>query len=190
MKIFFIICLLGCTMAAGAQTQLIAFKSHSGTTIEFENAAANGSATVYESDFGLPPEVSLDSVILIKKSVAVVISSRSTGGERWRVSKDTIKSRTLFNKKIALDSLKKNIRKYIKYTNSPDSIRFIGFGTDKEPSRSALLPIGYSGSKPYNPFDGAALFIVAGIFLLSLLAALVAWKWKPAIFRQPQPAVS
>lgn len=165
-------------LVAHAQTKLIAFKSHSGSAENFSLALENDLFDMAESDFGLPTTVTLDSVILVKKSVAVIVTSRGEGRPIF-TRRDTLRSKTLFNKKISLDSLRMNIHKLIRFDNSADSVKFIGF--DKSTAsvkQNNLLFITSVNDDRYNPFDGAALGISGFILLVSLIAGLLTWKWN------------
>lgn len=170
-KVLIIVCCF-CWITGNSQTRLIAFKSHSGSMENFSTALDNNLFDIAESDFGLPPAVTLDSVILIKKSVAVLISNREgyTGAPSH---KDTVRSKTLFNNKVSLDSIKHNLRRFIRFTNPVDSVKFIGFDNGVKKSALPLFSV-----KPdrYNPFDGSAVLITGLILLASLLAGLAAWK--------------
>jgi hypothetical protein len=165
-------------LAANAQTKLIAFKSHSGSAENFSLALENNLFDMAESDFGLPPTVTLDSVILVKKSVAVIVTSRGEGRPIF-TRRDTLRSKKLFNKKISLDSLRTNIHKLIKFDNSPDSVKFIGFDKSKASAKQGgVLFITSAKDDRYNPLDGAALSIGGLILLASLIAGLLTWKWN------------
>lgn len=170
-KVLFISCCL-CWLSSNAQTKLIAFKSHSGSAENFSPALDNNLFDMAESDFGLPPANVLDSVILIRKSVAVLVSNREgiTGRPPKR---DTVRSKNLFNRKVPLDSVKNNIHHFIKFTNPVDSVKFIGFGNTV---KNNSLPVFSVKQDRYNPFDGSALLITGAILIISLISALAAWK--------------
>jgi hypothetical protein len=166
------------TLSVHAQTRLIAYKSHSGNMEQFSAALEMHLFDTDASNFGLPPTVQLDSVILIKKSVAVVVTSRGEGAPLFR-QRDTLRSKSLFNKKTSIDTLKKNLHKLIRFDNPADSIRFIGFGKEELSSKmnGGLFYFSHNHDR-YNPFDGMAVFISGLILLTSLLAGWVTWKWK------------
>lgn len=179
-KVLFLSCCL-CWLAGNAQTKLIAFKSHSGSAENFSAALDNNLFDMEASNFGLPPSVTLDSVILIKKSVAVLISSRE-GIPNRPPQKDTVRSKSLFNKKVSLDSIKNNLHRFIQFTNPVDSVKFIGFDNGVKKNS---LPIFSVKQDRYNPFDGTAVLITAGILGIALLSALAAWRRAG---KQLQPA--
>ncbi|MCX6319411.1 MAG: hypothetical protein NTW29_19195 [Bacteroidetes bacterium] len=178
MKIIFLLLAGLYTLSVNAQTRLIAYKSHSGNMEQFSTALELNLFDIDASNFGLPSTLQLDSVILIKKSVAVVVTSRGEGAPVFR-QRDTLRSKSLFNKKISIDTLKKNIHKLIRFDNPADSIRFIGFGKEEVSSKmnGGLFYFSHNHDR-YNPFDGMAVFISGLILLASLLAGWIAWRWK------------
>jgi hypothetical protein len=180
--------LLSCfiSLTALSQTKMIAFKSHSGSAENFSTALDQDLFDMDEADFGLPPKVLLDSVIYVKKSVAVVVTRRGEGDAAPVKQRDTVHSKTLFTKKVPLDSLRRKIRTVIRFDNSPDSIKFIGF--DKSAAmkkQSGGMPVISFTDNRYNPFDGMALAVTGLIVLASVLAGWAAWRLKHKTF---QPA--
>lgn len=167
-------CLL--SLAASSQTKLIALKSHSGSTDQLHTP---GALTLFEaeaSDFGLPSQVSLDSVIYVKKSVAIAVTSVGNSGIRRR---DTLHSRKLFNKKLPVDSIRKNIHRLIQFESSRDSIRFIGFDQNNTAKKEgSFVPVMQDTTHRRPPLDGMALIITGLILLASSLAGWIAWRWN------------
>lgn len=180
MKKLLLLCSCFISLAALSQTKMIAFKSHSGSAENFSAALEQNLFDMEESDFGLPPKVLLDSVIYIKKSVAVVVTRRGEEGDAAPFKqRDTVHSKTLFTKKVPLDSLKRKIRTIIRFDNSPDSVKFIGF--DKSAAmkkQSGVVPVSSFTDNRYNPFDGQALAVTGLIILASVLAGWAAWLLK------------
>lgn len=180
--LLFLICLY--TISVQAQTRMIAFKSHSGSAENFTVAIGAHLFDTDASNFGLPPTVVLDSVILVRKNVAVAVTRRGTDGIPEYKRYDTLRSKKLFNKKTPLDTIRKNIGQLIRFQNEVDSVRFVGFGSQASGGRKENNLFFFS-HKPdrYNPFDGQAITIFLAILLASLLAAAAAWKWKGKALR-------
>lgn len=173
--------LLACaySLALQAQTRLIAYKSHSGAAENFSVFINEHLFDADESNFGLPPSVVLDSLILVKKNVAVAVTHHGTEGSSYYKKYDTLRSKKLFNRKTPLDTLKKNIRQLIRFENPADSVHFVGFGNTAPDGRkeNRLFYISHKDDR-YNPFDGTAVSISLLILLSSLLAGTAAWQWK------------
>jgi hypothetical protein len=168
-----------------AQTKKIAFKSHSGSSANFTVALGNDLFDMEKSDFGLPEKRALDSVILIADSVAVLVSRKESNQNKQWQKKDTLRSTALFSKTNNLDSIKKNIHFVYWFSNSVDSIRFIGFdSTPLKTKRNDLPYFGTINNDNYHPFDGQTFWIMGLIVLLSLMAGLFTWKHKTVQLKQ------
>ncbi|MBL7746893.1 MAG: hypothetical protein JNM19_05660 [Chitinophagaceae bacterium] len=180
------------SLVVTAQTKKIAFKSHSGSDENFSIALEGNLFDMGNSNFGLPSDIDkwpshlkpgtteLDSVIFIKDSVAVLVSHKKISVTDQRISKkDTLHGRALFSRKISVDSIRKGLIKEIYFTNSVDSVKFIGFDKKKKRKNNSLPVMGTSGQNTNGPFDSQALLIIGLIIFFSLAAGLFTWKYSP-----------
>lgn len=184
MRCLFLIIACAAFQQGFSQTKMIAFKSHSGSDENFSVALEQNLFDMEDGNFGLPPNSYLDSVILLKDSVAVLVkkeSKRSAYSER-----DTIKGHPLLAKSVSKDSLKKSLRQLTWFNNPVESVNFEGFDQKKKKGKrkNNLVPAGGFSGNDQAPFGGQVIVIATGILLLSLLAGLLAWKLKPAMVMQ------
>jgi hypothetical protein len=194
------------SLAAVSQTKKIAFKSHSGSDENFATAMENDLFDMDNSNFGLPSKetytIRLDSVIFISDTASAVVvthfaTSLSSSGAKpvvQYVSKDTLYSNPLFSQKHSLDSIRRVLKASQQYNYNPEKAVFVGYDNKKrkKTSHSELIPViptsdpGTSAPVSANPgatdsglpFDRPALIMLSMVFVFSLLAGLIAWKYK------------
>lgn len=179
-----------------AQTKKIAWRSHHGS----DNAFRLNLDNINEDDgsnFGVAPtpevkSASLDSVIFVSDSVAVMVTSeycsRWFGGHQektnlWRAGKDTVRNHPLFTKRHSLDSIMTILQQQYYFRNKKPTV-FMGYDNDKSCapySQFTILP-GYSSNHNGNDDGPSAGVFVIGILLLSLLGGVVSWKvYRPVV---------
>jgi hypothetical protein len=167
-------------MAGHTQTQKIAFKSHSGDPANFSSALENDLFEMEEAGFGLPEYKVLDSVILIGDSAAVLVTKKDNSSAKSRLKRDTLRSNPLFLKTNSLDSIKKDIHHVFWFSNKVETVKFVGFDSTPVKEKKNIIPYAGTFNNDNNrPFDGQVIWITAAILLLSVLAGLLTWKYKP-----------
>lgn len=126
-----------------SQTKLISYKSHSGSSKNFEKALKKNLFNINESNFGMAPQrfvrnSNLDSVILLSDNVAIMVTSETCnwedydGGDKstknlWSAGRDTVYDHPVFTTKNTLKSVKSTLKEEYYFANSIDSVVFIGF---------------------------------------------------------------
>lgn len=191
MKSLLLLLLLVAAAPAFAQTERIAWKSHSG-------------GPVYEStdeapDFGAAPErneryAKLDSLIFLSDSLAVMVTSNwckpafsdERAATRWRAGRDTVRQHPLFSRRHSLDSIKLVLRQYYYFRNPTDSVRFIGYDNsnsceDYQPF--SVLPVSGGGGNDDVPPASTRVLLLALVSIASAFTGLAAWLLRrtPAV---------
>lgn len=181
--------LLFCTitmMFAGAQTKKIAWRSHQGSANGFSVSLDNISEDD-GSNFGVAPTpevktASLDSVIFVSDSVAVMVTSeycerwmRSENGrvDLWRAGKDTVHNHPLFSKRHSLDSIMEVLHKQYYFRNKKKTV-FMGYDNDKSCSDYSQFTILPTGNLPGGGGGNSNLTewsVLSAIFLFMVIAA-------------------
>lgn len=194
-----VLCLLGTTISA--QTQKIAFESHSGDPKNFEMAMSSALFDKEESDFGLPvpkdvKTYKLDSVIYVSDTSTVLVTKEYSrlftdpkdSAKFVRALKDTVYNNELFAHRHSLDSIRAELKKQGYYVNSSkiNKVIFIGFDNKKpvmpgqlvNPKQN-IVPLVVSYDKPGNnpPFDWELILMLGTIFFVSLLGGWLSWKF-------------
>jgi hypothetical protein len=166
-----------------AQTKLIAYKSHSGTTENFQLAYETGFFDMENSNFGVAPErnvrtASLDSLILVSDSVAVMITSeycsrqggrKSNATTKWRAGRDTVYNHPLFSKKYSIEYIKSTIKQQYYFQNPVDSIKIIVVNDDQQQQEQQYQAIPIAGNNNDRPGGNQPLVWTCLIALFSLL---------------------
>lgn len=125
------------------QTKMISHKSHSGSSKTFSRALKNNLFNMGESNFGMAPQrmirnSNLDTVKLLSPHVAVMFTSEScqwedyegdnrSSSELWSAGIDTVFDHPVFNSKNTLTEIKSKLKSEYYFSNSIDSVVFIGF---------------------------------------------------------------
>ncbi len=187
--------------AGFSQTKKIAFESHSGNAENFSIALSNELFDSEESDFGLPPNKTVDKVYqvtFLNDSVSVIEVKQY---ERpWKAKSDSMdkfvanRKDTLFNtikKKEPLDSIKKNLA-WHNYEFSDKVILLDLTGKkkihkDNKQQQQQIVPLFTPNDPPDNnsPFDPKLIVMLGSILLLSVVGGFISWK-----LYKPQPAIA
>ena len=183
-----------------SQTRLISHKSHSGSNRTFARALKNTKSAIILSNFGVAPQrfvrnSNLDSVILLSKNRAIMVTSETCNWEEydrgdksekqlWSAGRDTVYDHPVFTSTNSLSVIKQTLQDEYYFSNPIDSIVFIGFDSafQKEisklrPSKTADLAtkskteIGSDTSAKKRP---KSLFL---LFILSLFDAICNFKF-------------
>ena len=198
--IIIILCFTGVSLHA--QTQKIAFESHSGNPGNFKIAMDIELFDRDESDFGLPANKTahkLDSVIFISDTVSVLVSKTYT--RPWSATsdsldklvgqrKDTLYNDPFFSRKYLLDSIKKMVDQRGLYETTGRT-KFVGFDNKKDgikkkgEKQHQLIPFAITNDPPddRSPFDIQLGLILGLIFVLSLLGGWLSWKFYQPRFQ-------
>lgn len=143
MKTFTLLFALVASTFTFGQTRLINHKSHSGSRSNFTRSLSVSLFDKGESNFGQAPErhvrnSKLDSVILLSKNVAVMVTSESCHYEDyngrnpskphlWSAGKDTVYEHEVFNSGKSVEEIKKILKNEYYFANSIDDVVFLGF---------------------------------------------------------------
>ncbi len=141
MKTALSLILLFTATLCGAQTKVIAHKSHSGSAHSFTKAYKQGLFNMAHYNFGLPNTAKLtilDKVIAINDSVTVLQKRESKVCQRpgadfskmedsdFTTVTDTVVNHKLFTKKNRVSFIKSS-RAYTGFANSLKTVEFVGF---------------------------------------------------------------
>jgi hypothetical protein len=162
MKQIALLFLLFSSAWTNAQTKMINHKSHSGSRSNFSRSLSSSLFDKGESNFGMAPErhvrnSKLDSVILLSKKVAVMVTSESCHYEDydgrnpskpylWSAGKDTVYEHEVFNSGKSVEEIKKILRSEYYFANSIDDVVFLGFDgkyvetKDKMKEETIIIP--------------------------------------------------
>jgi hypothetical protein len=127
------------SLSSNAQTKLIAHKSHSGSIENFRIAYEGEFSDMDNSNLGMYIErdvrtASLDTLILVSDSVAVMVTSEYCSGKntrsgspttKWRAGRDTVYNHPLFSKKNSISYIKSYLHQHYFFQNPTDSVKFI-----------------------------------------------------------------
>lgn len=209
MKLFLIAFFSFTATGLSAQTNAIAFKSHSGNMDHFKAVLENNLFGEEGSNFGLPSSVStykLDSVIYISGSKTVLVrrhysreyNEPKDSARFVELRRDTVYNHPLFTRQHSLDSIRTTLKKEGNYTNPVREIIFVGYDNKKnrnkkkdqdmmtpETRENTILPLlQIPGDNPpgSSPFDGQLFLVLGLILVLSLAGGLLSWKlYQPGL---------
>jgi hypothetical protein len=172
-----------CSSFLFAQTKLIAHKSHSGSDYTFKLAYEGGFFDMENSNLGMAPErtvrsASLDSLILISDSVAVMVTSeycnrqnsrKPNATTKWRAGRDTVYNHPLFSKKYSIDYIRSTIKQQYYFQNPVDSVKFIVIDDEQQDQQQyQSLPIAGdnndNGPGSNQPFMWICLIAIFSLF--------------------------
>jgi len=181
-----LISILGLTLIMNdvfAQTKLIAHKSHSGNMRDFKKSLCENLFDVKASNFGDIPmkyvkNSKLDSVIFISSEKTIMITSKAwhynyQDTTIWKPGREIVKNHPLLSKQHALDSIKLVLKSEYYFTNSIDSVVFIGYDNlgaiskKKQKNSTPLISLFNRPNKP-TPFSVPLSLIVLGLFMGSI----------------------
>lgn len=176
---------LFCITGSFAQTKLISHKSHSGSAETFRVALAGNLFDIGNSNLGDPRpylKTNLDSVIYVSEAKAIWVTSEeshlgaeSKPGKKQRLNsrRDTIFDPAILSKKHELDSIKKRLKRDDQFSNSIDSVVFVGYDNEREKRKKSGFPLFIASNNNWPKFT-SALFLLAS----SLFAAYFIWKTR------------
>jgi hypothetical protein len=192
--VLLIICLMiGSSMLA--QTKLIAFKSHSGSSGEFYELLVKRDIDLMCHNLGMAPQrivqsAELDTVIYINDSTSIMITSQVCrdlnrtmySNNIWSAGSDTVYNDDVWNNENP-EEIKKKLKKDFYFKNNIDSVVFIGFPEEEEidPNKAA------GGIKDENdelappisnhPTPGMGLPIaIISVFITAVFIGLISWR--------------
>ena len=127
---------------SNAQTKLIAFKSHSGSTDKFLKAVSLDHFDTNDSNFGVGPqrlirEAKLDTVIFINDHKSVIVTSNvciemiSSDTTIWKPGKDTLVDNPVFNIK-NIGTIKHVLKNDYYFKNNVDDVVFLEYNETKK----------------------------------------------------------
>lgn len=181
-------------LTALSQTKRIAFKSHSGSIINFRIALDNNLFDMAGSDFGVAPQrtiktAQLDSVIFVSDTMAILVTSqfctltdrdndKPLGNPKlWKAGREIAYNHPLFSKRHSLDSIKKIIKEQYHFKNSVEKVVFVGFDNKKPKKKKRnqqqgelLLPA-KDNSNDKNSSGMEVALLLGGVVVVSLLMA-------------------
>ncbi|MGH1518772.1 hypothetical protein [Chryseobacterium sp. JK1] len=180
MKEKYLFFLLVMSISLTAQTKLIAFKSHSGSTENFGRAVANDLFDANFSNLGLPPkkyiiESKLDSVIIFDDEKSVLVTSEKSFKDpegKWMSERIPVGSRSFFSKK-NIDSAKKKLKKDYDFVNNMDSVVFIKYDKESK-SYKEIKPVKVEEKKEKREKGTGSILL--GILLISGASGFYGWK--------------
>ncbi|WP_177764830.1 LPXTG cell wall anchor domain-containing protein [Flavobacterium sp. I3-2] len=142
MKRYFLIWILLLTFVSNAQTKLIAFKSHSGNSVDFTNSV---SEDFFDSNLSNLGDVirrgvinsKLDTVIFLDEHKSVIVTSEfcrefhTNDTTDWKPGKDTLIDNPVFIIS-NLDSIKSNLKNDFYFRNDIDNVVFLKYDAKKK----------------------------------------------------------
>ena len=201
MKTNLILLFTALSVSTYAQTKIIAFKSHSGNSAEFNLALANNLFDMDEDNLGMAPErrfikeknlhpkldsvvfVSADQVKLFTSSTCKIESDYSgeTHEEKWKPGVEIAYNHPLFSKNHSLDSIKKVLKDSYGFENPIDKVVFVGYDNEnmlkaakKEKINKENKLIETIKNEPKRKGVDKSILIVLGLTLSTFIAGLFA----------------
>lgn len=183
MKHLYSLLLITLGISAFSQTKLIAFKSHSGTSIHFNTAVSENLFDANFSNLGIVPkrmvtDAKLDSVIILNENESILVTSsasrRLSAGvkKEWKPGRETVRNNKLFSKK-NIDSVKQVLKKEYYFVNDMDSVVFMEYDKIKNSYKEIKPAI----QKPQQEKpDKMPKGLLLGIVMLSGVSSLYKWK--------------
>ena len=164
-----------------SQTKLIAFKSHSGNSADFNTAVSEDLFDANFSNLGdsrpFYEKTKLDSVIILEDGESVLVT-RSAGilfndkKEEWQPGRKVVQNRALFSKK-NIDSVKTVLKNEFKFVNDMDSVVVVEY-SKKNKSYKVIKP---AVAKPEKEKSGKIpKGLLLGILMFSGASGFYSWK--------------
>lgn len=183
-----------------AQTNEIAFKSHSGNMEYFKSITNKEVFDNEDGGFGLPvptkiKSYKLDSVFYVSDTVSVIVIREYQRMEKEplgsaklvRVSKDTLYRDSLLGHRHSLDSIKSVLGKLGYYVNPVSEIVFVGYDEQpmnkKKTKNETIVAFSFNEGSGNSPLDSQLYWMLGSILLLSLLGGWLSWKFYQPRFR-------
>ncbi|PIF43567.1 hypothetical protein CLU96_0476 [Chryseobacterium sp. 52] len=181
MKIFYPFITLLISTFAFSQTRLIAFKSHSGHSDNFNIAISENLFDANFSNLGDPPqnfiESKLDSMIILNDKESILVTSSSNRivfpdqKKKWQQEREVIRNSVLFSKK-NIDSVKTVLKINYHFVNDMDSVVVVKYDTISKSYKEIK-----SGSKPEKEkSEKGRGGLLLGILMLSGASGFYSWK--------------
>lgn len=150
------ISLFGLVNQLDGQTKMISYKSHSGSSSNFNHTLNLDLFSMPNSNFGAAPQrfifnAQLDSLIFIDDTSTVMVTSnrcynldsnRSWGRsikEIWKAGKDTVFHHIAFNRTLPDDTIREIIATQYHFANDADEIVIIDQGSDQPYSSETFV---------------------------------------------------
>ncbi|MFP3595837.1 hypothetical protein [Chryseobacterium sp. SIMBA_029] len=183
MKHLYSLLLITLGVSAFSQTKLIAFKSHSGSSMHFNTAVSENLFDANFSNLGIVPkrmvtDAKLDSVIILNESESILVTSSASKTlpagikKEWRPGRETVWNNKLFSKK-NIDSVKKVLKEEYYFINDMDSVVFMEYDKTKN-SYKEIKPI-IQKPQQEKP-DRMPKGLLVGILMISGVSGLYKWK--------------
>lgn len=165
-----------------SQTKLIAFKSHSGHSENFNTAVSEHLFDTNFSNLGIVPQkyvrdARLDSVIILNDEESVLVTSSTkkrvpAGIKRlWEPGRETVRNHGLFSKK-NIDSVKTVLKRDYNFVNDMDSVIFVEYDQENKSYKEIKPTEKPKKEKPEKMPRGLLL----GILMLSGASGFYGWK--------------
>ncbi|MCT2563286.1 hypothetical protein [Chryseobacterium herbae] len=164
-----------------SQTKLIAFKSHSGHSADFNTAVSKNLFDANFSNLGdsrpFYEKMKLDSVIILEDGESVLVT-RSAGilfndkKEEWQPGRKVVHNRALFAKK-NIDSVKTVLKNNYQFVNDMDSVVVVKYNK-QDKSYKVIKPAATKPEKEKSEKIPRGLLL--GILMFSGASGLYSWK--------------
>lgn len=166
-----------------SQTKLIAFKSHSGHSENFNKAASENLFDTNASNLGVVPQkfvedARLDSVIILNEEESILVTSSAhkrvlKGATReWKPGRETVYNHGLFSKK-NIDSVKTVLKRDYNFVNDMDSVVFIEYDKESK-SYKEIKPSSAKPKKEKSEKTKGGLLL--GVLMISGASGFYSWK--------------
>jgi hypothetical protein len=189
-KIIIALCFcIAVVLNANSQTKKIAFKSHSGNMVNFEDAFATNLFYMGNSNFGAAPvrdiiDAQLDSVIFICDTAAIMVTSqycrkrdRVTRVQQkqtlWNAGKDYVYHHPLFSRKHSLDSIKQVLQLQYYFKNPISKVVFVGYDNGEDtcgysPISKSNMPPTFNSNTTHQFLGKELGVMITGILLFAV----------------------
>ncbi|PQA94497.1 hypothetical protein B0A69_08505 [Chryseobacterium shigense] len=183
MKTIYILFALSISNFLFSQTKLIAFKSHSGNSADFNTAVSEDLFDANASNLGIVPkryvrDARLDSVIIVNDNESVLVTSSAQkrvpdGVKRvWEPGREIVRNHALFSKK-NIDSVKQVLKRDYYFVNDMDSVVFVEYDKENKSYRQIKPAV----SKPQKEkSEKTPRGLLLGILMLSGASGFYSWK--------------
>ncbi|SHG34470.1 hypothetical protein SAMN02787100_3856 [Chryseobacterium sp. OV279] len=184
MKTIYILFALSISTFIFSQTKLIAFKSHSGNSADFNSAVSEDLFDANASNLGIVPkryvtDARLDSVIILNDEESVLVTSSARkivpeGTKRvWEPGREVVRNHALFSKK-NIDSVKNVLKKDYYFVNDMDSVVFVEYDQQNK-SYKEVKPVKEAKPKKEKS-EKIPRGLLLGILMFSGASGFYSWK--------------
>ncbi|WP_131401680.1 hypothetical protein [Chryseobacterium sp. JM1] len=184
MKTIYILFALSINNFLFSQTKLIAFKSHSGNSADFNTAVSEDLFDANASNLGIVPkryvrDARLDSVIILNDEESVLVTSSARkivpdGTKKvWEPGREIVRNHALFSRK-NIDSVKSVLKRDYYFVNDMDSVVFVEYD-QKNNSYKQVKPV--KEAKPNKEkSEKIPRGLLLGILMFSGASGFYSWK--------------